>query len=173
MSPTNVINQSMPSTNVANQGHQPIDAIRRYNRILDLERFRMMTADGRIPAENFVTVTSAGNDFSLLGKMKTEDDVVKYFKEYSHSQASTKLQRLILLYFVRSILAKQYVRCVRGTWYCATPYVGGVAFDALWPELGDMPGKPVYYIFYCSSLLVLSPIQAAYTNEVWKQPLIF
>lgn len=50
----------------------------------------MMAADGRIPADKFVTVTSASHDFSLLGSMKTEDDVVKYFEEYSNSQASTK-----------------------------------------------------------------------------------
>ena len=50
----------------------------------------MMTTDGRIPAENFVNILSAGDEFHLLDKMTTEDDVVEYFKEHSHSQASTK-----------------------------------------------------------------------------------
>lgn len=76
----------MTSTN------QPMSYIYRYNRILDLERFRKMTTDGRIPADNFVTISvdAHTNDISLIGSMGTEADVVKYFDDFSHKQVSTK-----------------------------------------------------------------------------------
>lgn len=92
----------------------PTNAIHRYNRILDLKRFRMMTMDGRIPAKGFVTFHSDGNDVALLGESRTENDIIEFFKPYSHTQASTKPQRSILICTTTYHVPINY-RC-----YCAT-----------------------------------------------------
>lgn len=76
--------------------HNRSHRLHRYNPILDLERFRFMVTEGRIPADNFVTIQAGRRQKENKTKrLKTEDDVIKFFKHYIHAQASSALRRYV------------------------------------------------------------------------------
>lgn len=58
----------------------------RYHRILDLQKFRNMVADGVIPTEEFVTVKSGAHEV-VFDHLRNERDVVNYFRYYKGIQA--------------------------------------------------------------------------------------
>lgn len=60
-------------------GGDPI--CRRYHRILDLERFRTMVADGLIAPESFVSLHT-GKVMSTTSSLRISSDVEKYFERY-------------------------------------------------------------------------------------------
>lgn len=86
---------SLSSPHLTSQPHHH-NRLHRYNPIIDLERFRLMVTEGRIPDDKFVTIqTGRLKRHSSTSKLQTAQDVIRFFGYYIHAQASLGLRKYV------------------------------------------------------------------------------
>ena len=60
----------------------------RYHRILDILTFRSMLREGFIQLDDFVEVTSADREQTLMPSLVSAENITNFFDEYDEWQAS-------------------------------------------------------------------------------------